>query len=184
MPTVCARNSRNSIYLGYFRSAFLKSYYENSSHQNWCKSILSFIAGMMTHIRFHIYIKLIHYGLNILKENPQRNKKIIFFCLFLDFTHIFTFSPSNRNCAFMRFCVFPTLQLFHFYLQAKQAKSPMETNGTSPLTRLITLSLHSWKNAWNRRRTLQSAENCCCGAKMSKRLKIYDGTISYGSSVQ
>ena len=84
----------------------------------------------------------------------------------------------------MRFSVFPTLQLFHFYLQAKQAKSPMETNGTSPLTRLITLSLHSWKNAWNRRRTLQSAENCCCGVKMSKMLKIYDGTISYGSSVQ
>ena len=87
--------------------------------------------------------------------------------------------PMNHSFVF-----FPTLQLFHVYLQAKQAKSPMETNGTSPLTRLITLSSHSWKNAWNHGRTLQSAEKCCCGVKMSKILKIYDGAISYGFSVQ
>ena len=185
MPTVCARNSRNSIYLGYFRSAaILKSYYDNSGHQNWCKSILSFIAVMMTHIRCYIYIKLIQYGLTILKEYPQRNKKKYFLSVLRFYSHFHVFLLKPQLCLFAAFVFFPTLQLFHVYLQAKQAKSPMETNGTSPLTRLITLSSHSWKNAWNHGRTLQSAEKCCCGVKMSKILKIYDGAISYGFSVQ
>ena len=106
MPTVCARNSRNSIYLGYFRSAaILKSYYDNSGHQNWCKSILSFIAVMMTHIRCYIYVKLIQYGLTILKEYPQRNKKIFFVC----FEILLTFSrfpPETAVVPFCGFCVF------------------------------------------------------------------------------
>ena len=125
MPTVCARNSRNSIYLGYFRSAaILKSYYDNSGHQNWCKSILSFIAVMMTHIRCYIYIKLIQYGLTILKEYPQRNKKNIF-CLFWDFTHIFAFFSWNRNCAILRLlCFFQLCSCFMFICRQNRRNPP------------------------------------------------------------
>ena len=107
MPTVCARNSRNSIYLGYFRSAaILKSYYDNSGHQNWCKSILSFIAVMMTHIRCYIYIKLIQYGLTILKEYLQRNKKKYFLSVLRFYSHFHVFLLKPQLCLFAAFVFF------------------------------------------------------------------------------
>lgn len=123
MPTVCARNSRNSIFLGYFRSAaILKSYYDNSGHQNWCKSILSFIAVMMTHIRCYIFIKLIQYGLTILKEDPQRNKKKKKLSVLRFYSH---FSSWNRNCAFLRLlCFFQLCSCFMFICRQNRRNPP------------------------------------------------------------